>query len=74
MDSSTPSAPPAHSHAHPTTESAAASPAAEDLAHLLTYEDMDRARDRWQVARARGQGRKASFFGRFRLFWLLIGP
>src|SRR3984957_8673241 len=61
-------------HAHPTTESAAASPAAESLAHLLTHEDVDRARDRWQVARARGQGRGPSLFGRSRLLWLLIGP
>jgi Mn2+/Fe2+ NRAMP family transporter len=74
MDRSTPTTGSTHSHAHPTTESAAASPAAENLAHLLTHEDVDRARDRWQVARARGREHGASLLGRFRLFWLLIGP
>lgn len=44
-----------------------------ELAGLLTHEDMDRARDRWRVARARWKG------GRWRLggaglLWLLIGP
>ena len=39
--------------AHPTTESAAASSDAPALAELLTHEDVDRARDRWEVARAR---------------------
>ena len=49
-------------------------PAADDLAHLLTHEDVDRARDRWQVARARGRGARNVFSGRFRVLWLLIGP
>jgi Mn2+/Fe2+ NRAMP family transporter len=58
--------------AQPTTESAAAS--APELIGLLTHEDVDRARDRWRVAVARGQGRYSKFFSRFRLFWLLVGP
>lgn len=62
----------AHRTAQPTTESAAAS--APELIGLLTHEDVDRARDRWQVAVARGQGRYSKFFGRFRLLWLLVGP
>src|SRR5271154_4268798 len=61
-------------HAHPTTESAAASPAAPELAGLLTHEDVDRARDRWQVAHARRKGRRAAKFGGLRVLWLLIGP
>jgi Mn2+/Fe2+ NRAMP family transporter len=61
-------------HAHPTTESAAASSAAPELATLLTHEDVDRARDRWQVARARRKGRGAQKFRGVRLLWLLIGP
>lgn len=61
-------------HAHPTTESAAASSAAPELATLLTHEDVDRARDRWQVARARRKGRGAQKFRGVRLIWLLIGP
>jgi Mn2+/Fe2+ NRAMP family transporter len=63
-----------YSPAHPTTESAAASPGARDLAGLLTHEDMDRARDRWQVARARWKGRTPNPFRGFRLLWLLVGP
>jgi Mn2+/Fe2+ NRAMP family transporter len=58
--------------AHPTTQSAAAS--APELAGLLTHEDVDRARDRWQVARARGKSRRPKAFGGFRLLWLLVGP
>src|SRR5271156_161756 len=61
-------------HAHPTTESAAASSAAPELATLLTHEDVDRARDRWEVARARWKGRGSKKFGGFRLLWLLVGP
>jgi Mn2+/Fe2+ NRAMP family transporter len=57
--------------ARPTTETAAASP---ELVSLLTHEDVDRARDRWQVERARGKGGKAKRFGDVRLLWLLIGP
>jgi Mn2+/Fe2+ NRAMP family transporter len=60
--------------AHPTTETAAASPAAPELAVLLTHEDVDRARDRWQVARARRKGRRAPRFSGLRVLWLLIGP
>jgi len=58
--------------AHPTTQSAAAS--APELIGLLTHEDVDRARDRWEVARARGKGRGPKAFGGFRLLWLLVGP
>src|SRR5579862_3009439 len=60
--------------AHPTTESAAASSDAPELAGLLTHEDVDRARDRWEVARARWKGRGAKKFRGLRLLWLLIGP
>jgi Mn2+/Fe2+ NRAMP family transporter len=60
--------------AHPTTESAAASPAATELAKLVTHEDVDRARDRWRVARARQKVKPRSPFGGFRILWLLIGP
>src|SRR5271165_4621018 len=60
--------------AHSTTELAAASPAAPELGRLLTHEDVDRARDRWEVARARGKSGKTTTFGGVRLLWLLIGP
>jgi len=60
--------------ARPTTESAAASSDAPELASLLTHEDVDRARDRWEVARARWKGRGAKKFRGVRLLWLLIGP
>src|ERR1700733_9546462 len=59
--------------AHPTTESAVASAAAPELIGLVTHEDVDRARDRWEVARARSKGRSKKF-GSFRLLWLLVGP
>ena len=59
--------------AHPTTESAVASAAAPELIGLVTHEDVDRARDRWEVARARWKGRTKTFGG-FRLLWLLVGP
>ena len=59
--------------AHPTTESAVASAAAPELIGLVTHEDVDRARDRWEVARARSKGRTKKFGG-FRLLWLLVGP
>jgi Mn2+/Fe2+ NRAMP family transporter len=58
--------------ARPTTESASA--AAPELIGLLTHEDIDRARDRYQVARARGQARGSRARGRLRLLWLLVGP
>jgi Mn2+/Fe2+ NRAMP family transporter len=64
----------AYAPAHPTTESAVASPVAPELAVLLTHEDVDRAQDRWQVARARRKGRGSKGFGGVRLLWLLIGP
>src|SRR6202041_3419439 len=59
--------------AHPTTESAVASAAAPELIGLVTHEDVDRARDRWEVARARWAGRSKKFGG-IRLLWLLVGP
>src|SRR6202167_279792 len=61
-------------HAHPTTESAAASSTAPELAGLLTHEDVDRALDRWQVSQARREGRGSKRFGGLRVLWLLIGP
>src|SRR5277367_4634108 len=60
--------------AHPTTEIASASPVARDLIGLLTHEDLDRARDRWRVNRARWKGRGAKRFGGLRVLWLLVGP
>ena len=60
--------------ARPTTAPADASPAAAQLARQLTHEDVDRARDRWQVARARWSGRKSRTLGTARLLWLLVGP
>ncbi|MGH9684077.1 MAG: NRAMP family divalent metal transporter [Candidatus Acidiferrales bacterium] len=64
----------AHGPAHPTTDVAAASPSARDLAGLLTHEDLDRAQDRWRVTRARGKGRGSKAFGGLRVLWLLVGP
>src|ERR1700722_1762315 len=61
-------------HAQPTTELAYSSSIAPDLAVLLTHEDVDRARDRLQVARARWKGRKSKTWGGVRLLWLLVGP
>jgi Mn2+/Fe2+ NRAMP family transporter len=60
--------------ARPTTEIAASSPVAGDLVGLLTHEDVDRARDRWRVTRARWQGRGAQRFRSLRVLWLLVGP
>jgi len=60
--------------ARPTTEIASASPVARDLIGLLTHEDLDRARDRWRVTRARWKGRGAKRFGGLRVLWLLVGP
>jgi Mn2+/Fe2+ NRAMP family transporter len=59
--------------AHPTTQPAVESPVATELVGLVTHEDVDRARDRWEVALARRDGRSKKFGG-FRLLWLLIGP
>ncbi|HEV2298393.1 MAG TPA: divalent metal cation transporter [Candidatus Acidoferrales bacterium] len=64
----------AFQHAQPTTESAAASPVAQELVGLLTHEDVDRAQDRWVVARARSTGRNIGSLKQLRLLWLLIGP
>src|SRR5579871_6572380 len=61
-------------HAQTTTESAAAAGEAADLAKLLTHEDVDRARDRWEVARARSQESRAKIAARLRVMWLLVGP
>lgn len=60
--------------ARPTTERAADSPLAKDLAGLLTHEDADRARDRWEVNRARRAEIKSRAFGGFWVLWLLVGP
>jgi len=66
--------PPLHPSAHPTTLPAAASPEASALIGQLTHEDLDRARDRWNVARARWTGSGWKSLRGFRLLWLLIGP
>ncbi|MDE3108957.1 MAG: divalent metal cation transporter [Acidobacteriota bacterium] len=60
--------------ARPTTEAAADSPLASDLAGLLTHEDADRARDRWKVTRARGAGRRSKALSMSWVLWLLVGP
>ena len=60
--------------ARPTTEVASHSPLADDLAGLLTHEDADRARDRWEVSRARRAEGESRAFGKFWVFWLLVGP
>src|ERR1700723_837907 len=68
------SGPSSFGSARPTTEIAASSPVAGDLVGLLTHEDVDRARDRWRVTRARWQGRGAQRFRSLRVLWLLVGP
>jgi Natural resistance-associated macrophage protein len=66
---------PAYRPAHPTTEAAAESAESAEMARLLTHEDIDRAADRWEVARARGTDRKqVKIAGRLRVLWLLVGP
>src|SRR5580698_3116254 len=60
--------------ARPTTEMAASSPVAPDLVGQLTHEDVDRARDRWRVTRARWKGQGAQKFRGLRVLWLLVGP
>jgi len=65
---------PSFGSAHPTTDVAAASPLARDLAALLTHEDVDRARDRWRVSRARWAERRSKTLGRLSVLWLLVGP
>ncbi|HTR48414.1 MAG TPA: divalent metal cation transporter [Verrucomicrobiae bacterium] len=67
-------APAAFGPAHPTTDVAAESPMARDLAGLLTHEDLDRARDRWRVSRARWAERRSKMRGRLSVLWLLVGP
>ena len=64
----------AYEHAHPTAEPASASLEAPKLAELLTHEDIDRARDRWRVARARIKGRRTGALAGIGLLWLLVGP
>ncbi len=60
--------------ARPTTEAASDSPLAKDLAGLVTHEDADRARDRWEVNRARRAERRSWAIGKFWVLWLLVGP
>ena len=57
-----------------TTESAVASSHAQDLVGQLTHEDVDLARDRWRVARARWIGRGWKSLGGLQVLWLLVGP
>lgn len=64
----------AYQPAQPTTVSASASPGGRQLIGLLTHEDIDRAQDRWRVARARWSGRGAAPFRSLQLLWLLVGP
>ena len=60
--------------ARPTTEAASDSPLAKDLAGLLTHEDADRARDRWEVNRARSAEVRSRALGKVWVLWLLVGP
>lgn len=60
--------------AHPTSKAALESAESGEMARLLTHEDLDRAEDRWQVARARATQGRTKMAGRLRLLWLLIGP
>jgi Mn2+/Fe2+ NRAMP family transporter len=60
--------------AQPTTEAALTSASARELVGLLTHEDLDRARDRWKVAHARSESRRAKARAWIYLLWLLIGP
>jgi Mn2+/Fe2+ NRAMP family transporter len=64
----------AYQPAQPTTQPASASPASGQLIGLLTHEDLDRARDRWRVARARWSGRGSASLRSLQLVWLLVGP
>ena len=66
--------PAAYQAAQPTTELASASPASRELIGLLTHEDLDRAQDRWRVARARRFGRHWKALGGLGTLWLLVGP
>lgn len=69
-----PDQPPESQLARPTTRTAIESSAATGWTGLLTHEDIDRARDRWAVARARADGGRAPLLRRISLVWLLIGP
>jgi Mn2+/Fe2+ NRAMP family transporter len=60
--------------AHPTAEPASAAGTGRELAGLLTHEDLDRARDRWEVARARRRESATRPFSGLRVLWLLVGP
>ena len=64
----------AYQPVQPTTELASRSVAGWQLVGLLTHEDVDRARDRWRVARARWAGRGWKSLGGLRVLWLLMGP
>src|SRR5215469_13591168 len=64
----------AYQAAQPTTELASRSAAGRQLIGLLTHEDLDRARDRWRVARARWTGRSWKSLGGLRVLLLLMGP
>jgi Mn2+/Fe2+ NRAMP family transporter len=65
----------AYETAHATTAPAnRTAPAGGELAGLLTHEDLDRARDRWKVARTRLKAHARSKFGWLSLLWLLVGP
>lgn len=66
--------PSAYQPAQPTTQPASASPSSRQLIGLLTHEDLDRARDRWRVARARWRGRRWRSLRSLQLVWLLVGP
>jgi len=65
---------PSFGTAQPTTDAASTSPLANDLAGLLTHEDVNRARDRWNVSRARWSAGRSKLFGRVSVLWLLVGP
>jgi Mn2+/Fe2+ NRAMP family transporter len=60
--------------ARPTVEPASLADGRGEIAGLLTHEDLDRARDRWEVARARRDERTHRPFSGLRLLWLLVGP
>ena len=60
--------------AHPTTQPASSPVVAGVLGGALTHEDIDRAKDRLAVARARTSGRRLGSFRWIWLLWLLGGP
>ena len=59
---------------YPDVESPLQSVAQQGVTGLLTHEDLDRARDRLEVARARQKEHSSRTFGGLRLLWLLVGP